>query len=491
LTLVGVRDSVHLSDVRGRSCLRSQEVGNEVMLDDDRRYATVNPATGEHLRDFPYLRVDQLEVVLESAHQAFRTWRRQPASARAEVVGRAAELMQARKDELARLQTLEMGKPITDSEGEVAWVSDILRYFAEHGPGFLEPEVLPVAYGASTVVSEPLGVLLAIEPWNFPLYQAARVAGPQLVAGNVVLMKHSEICPQSALAIERLFRDAGAPDGVYTNIFLHHADVERVIAHDAVQGVTITGSDRSGAVVAEIAGRHLKKCVLELGGSDPFIILDLDALGGLTGTVAAAAAARLENAGQNCAAAKRIIVLDEFYEDVVDGLARHFAALHPGDPSDPATQLGPLSSRRAVDRLAHQVADAVAKGARVVTGGGRIEGPGAFFEPTVLTSVTPDMRAYHEELFGPVAVVYRVNDDEEAVALANSSPYGLGGHVYCSDLERARAVADQLETGMIAVNRSMDSQGDLPFGGVKRSGYGRELSRLGMLEFVNRRLVLV
>jgi len=407
------------------------------------------------------------------------------------VVDRAAELMVKRRRELARLQTLEMGKPISESLGEVGWVAEILHYSAEQGPALLEPEALPTSYGASTVVNEPLGVVLAIEPWNYPLYQAARVAGPQLVAGNAVLMKHSEICPQSALAVEQLFRDAGVPEGVYTNVFLHLADVDRVIGHDAVQGVTFTGSDRAGAIVGEMAGRHLKKCVLELGGSDPFIILDLDALGGLDGTVAEAAAARLGNAGQSCVAAKRIIVLDEFYDDVVDGLAHEFAALRPGDPFDPATRLGPLSSRQAVDRLTRQVDDAVAKGARVVVGGGRIDGPGAFFAPTVLTDVTPDMVAFDEELFGPVAVVYRVGDDDEAVRLANSSRYGLGGHVYCSDSRRARAVADQLETGMIAVNRGIQSSGDLPFGGVKRSGHGRELSRLGMLEFVNRRLVLV
>ena len=457
---------------------------------EERRYASVNPATGEHLRDFPYLRGERLDDVLESARQAFQVWRRWPARSRAEVVARAAELMMERKEDLAGLQTLEMGKPITDSRGEIAWVSGILAYFAEYGPGFLEPELLPGTDGAS-IVCEPLGVVLAIEPWNFPLYQAARVAGPQLVAGNVVLMKHSEICPQTALAIEQLFRDAGAPLGVYTNAFLHVADVERVIAHDAVQGVAFTGSDRIGALIGELAGRHLKKCVLELGGSDPFIILDLDALGGLAGTVAEAAAARLGNAGQSCVSAKRIIVLDEFYDVVVDGLAEHFAALRPGDPSDPATQLGPLSSQRAADRLAGQVDDALAKGARLVAGGGRIERPGAYFEPTVLTDVTPDMLAYHEELFGPVAVVYRVKDDDEAIVVANSSPYGLGGQVNCSDLGRARYVADRLETGMIAINRGLGSDGNLPFGGVKRSGYGRELSRLGMLEFVNRRLVLV
>ena len=458
---------------------------------DERRYATVNPATGELLRAFPYTKGDQLDAVLQSAQQAFRSWRRRPAAARAKVVGRAAELMLERQDELARLQTLEMGKPITDSQGEVPLVSDLLRYFAEQGPRFLEHEVLQDTNGDSMVVNEPLGVLLAIKPWNYPLYMAARMAGPQLVAGNVVLMKHSEICPQTALALEQLFQEAGAPEGVYTNVFLHVADVEQVIAHDAVQGVSFTGSDRIGAIVAEIAGRHLKKCVLELGGSDPFIILDLDALGGLAGTVAAAAEGRLGNAGQSCISPKRIIVLDEYYDEVVDGLARYFAGIRPGDPSDPATRLGPLSSRRAVDRLAGQVADAVAKGARVVTGGGSIQGPGAFFEPTVLTDVTPDMLAYHEELFGPVAVIYRVKDDDEAVALANSSPYGLGGHVFCSDHTRARSVADQLETGMIWVNRGGDSNGGLPFGGVKRSGYGRELSHLGMLEFVNRRLVMV
>jgi succinate-semialdehyde dehydrogenase/glutarate-semialdehyde dehydrogenase len=329
-------------------------------------------------------------------------------------------------------------------------------------------------------------VLLGIEPWNFPLYQVVRFAAPNLVVGNTILLKHSENCPQSALAVERLFSDAGAPAGVYTNLFLRIEDVERVIASDAVQGVSLTGSERAGASVAEIAGRHLKKCVLELGGSDPFVILDT---ADLDRTLSAAAAGRMGNTGQSCIAAKRFIVLDELYDDVVAGLGRRFAALQPGDPADPATRLGPLSSELAAADLQAQVQDAIDKGATVVAGGERPEHDGAFVAATVLTDVRPGMRAYTEELFGPVAVVYRAADEDEAVALANSSPYGLGGSVFSADPDRARAVADRLDTGMVWINAPTSSQADLPFGGVKRSGYGRELSPLGMYEFTNRKLV--
>ena len=455
----------------------------------ERRYATVNPATGEHLRDFPFLKDDQINAVVDAAHQAFLGWRDWPVAERAQVVARAAQLLAEREDEFAQLMTLEMGKLLPDSHGEVLWAADILQYFADCGPGFLDPEIMPVNDGQAVVVNAPLGVLLAIEPWNFPLYQVVRVAGPQLIAGNTLLLKHSEICPQTALALERVFLDAGAPNGVYTNVFLRIADVERVIAHPAVQGVSLTGSERAGMSVAEIAGRHLKKCVLELGGSDPFIILDLEAGGGLEGTVNDAAEARLGNAGQSCAAPKRIIVLNKFYDQIVTGLAQRFQALRLGDPTDPQTELGPLASDRAAAALAAQIADAIDKGATVITGGSRPSGRGAFIEPTVLTNVTPEMRAYHEELFGPVAVVYRAADDASAVELANSSTFGLGGAIYCSDLNRARSVANQLECGMAWINQPTGSQADLPFGGVKRSGFGRELSHLGMLEFVNRKLI--
>jgi len=451
-----------------------------------RPYSTVNPYTGQTVREFPFLEVHEVDAAVQAAHEAFTGWRDRPVAERAEVVRRAADLMRERADELAGLITQEMGKRIKESAGEVALSASILQYYGEKGPEFLQPQELPVDKGEAAVVNEPLGVLLGIEPWNFPLYQVARFAAPNLVVGNTVLLKHAEICPQSALALERLFRDAGAPAGVYTNLFLRIADVERVIASPAVQGVSLTGSERAGASVAEIAGRHLKKCVLELGGSDPFIVLDADDVGR---TVGAAVAGRMGNTGQSCIAAKRIIVLADLYDDVVAGLGQRFSGLQLGDPADPDTGLGPLCSERAAADLHAQVQDAIDKGATAVAGGGRPDSDGAFVDATVLTDVRPGMRAYSEELFGPVAVVYRVASEDEAVELANSSGYGLGAAVFSADAERARTVADRLDCGMVWINSPTSSQADLPFGGVKRSGYGRELSHLGMFEFTNRKLV--
>lgn len=451
-----------------------------------RPFATVNPYTGETVREFPFLDSAEVPAVIERAHQAFGTWRQRPVEERAAIIRRAGELMLERKDELARLITLEMGKLIRESGFEVELAASILKYYGEKGPEFLRPQPLEVEGGEAAIVNEPLGVLLGIEPWNFPLYQVARFAAPYLVVGNTILLKHAEICPQSALALEQLFRDAGTPEGVYTNVFLQISDVEQVIAHPAVQGVSLTGSERAGASVAELAGRHLKRCVLELGGSDPFIVLDAP---DLAQTIKAAVIGRMANTGQSCVAAKRFIVLDELYDRFVAGLAQGFAGLKPGDPADPATRLGPLSSERAAQDLLAQVQDAVDQGATVVTGGSRPDLPGAFVDATLLTDVKPGMRAYSEELFGPAAVVYRVSSDEEAVALANSSSYGLGGAVFCSDLARARAVADQLDSGMVWINHPTSSQPNLPFGGVKRSGFGRELDRLGIFEFTNRKLV--
>jgi succinate-semialdehyde dehydrogenase/glutarate-semialdehyde dehydrogenase len=340
--------------------------------------------------------------------------------------------------------------------------------------------------GEAIVENEPIGVLLAIEPWNYPLYQVVRVAGPNLVLGNAILLKHAELNPQTALAIEKCFSDAGVPEGVYTNVFLRIPDVEQVIAHPLVRGVTLTGSERAGSSVASLAGKHLKKSVLELGGSDPFIVLDSEDLGR---TVKAATMGRMQNSGQACIAAKRLIVTEELYEPFVQGLAQAFATFAPGDPSDPSTSLAPLSSEQAATDLHAQIQDAIDKGATVVTGGGRPDHAGAFVEPTILTDVTPEMRAYSEELFGPAAVVYKVADEDEAVELANNSTYGLGAAVFSSDLDRARSVADRIEAGMVWVNAPTGSAAELPFGGVKRSGYGRELSELGMFEFANRRLV--
>jgi succinate-semialdehyde dehydrogenase/glutarate-semialdehyde dehydrogenase len=451
-----------------------------------RPYATVNPYTGETEKEFPFLETSAIDGVVEQAHAAFLEWRRRSPEDRARVVKRAAELMRERQDELAALVTREMGKRIKEAAGEIQLAASILDYYADNGPRFLEPKPIDVMQGEAVVVNEPTGVLLAIEPWNYPLYQVVRVAGPNLVLGNTILLKHAELNPQCALALEQLFRDAGAPEGVYTNVFLRIADVEQVIAHRYVEGVTLTGSEQAGSSVAALAGKYLKKSVLELGGSDPFIVLDAPDLGR---TVKAATMARMANTGQACIAAKRIIVLDEVYDQVVAGLQESFATFTPGDPADPATTLGPVSSERAAQDLADQIQDAVDKGATVLAGGGRPDHGGAFVDATLLADVTPEMRAYREELFGPAAVVYRVKDADEAVALANDSEFGLSAAVYSGDPERAREVADRLESGMVFINQPSGSSAELPFGGVKRSGYGRELSELGMFEFANRRLV--
>ena len=453
-----------------------------------RPYATVNPYTGETEAEFPFLPTEEIDGVVEKAHAAFLEWRRRSPEERADVVRRAAELLRERGDELAALITREMGKRIKEAAGEVELAASILDYYAEKGPGFIRPRPIDVMQGEAVVLNEPIGVLLAIEPWNYPLYQVVRAAGPNLVLGNTILVKHAELNPQCALALERLFRDAGAPEGVYTNVFLRIADVERVIAHRYVQGVTLTGSERAGSSVAALAGKHLKKSVLELGGSDPFIVLDAEDMGR---TVKAATKGRMANTGQACIAAKRLIVLDEVYDDFVAGLQQAFSTFSPGDPADPGTTMGPLSSERAAADLAEQIQDAVDKGATVLAGGGRPEHPGAFVEATLLTDVTPEMRAYREELFGPAAVVYRVRDEEEAIALANDTDFGLSAVVYSGDLNRARSVGERLESGMVWVNQPSGSSAELPFGGVKRSGYGRELSELGMFEFANRRLVRV
>jgi len=452
----------------------------------DRPFATVNPYTGQTEQTFPFLETSEVDGVVARAHTAFLEWRRRPVADRAAVVKRAAELMLERTDEFAALITREMGKRIQEAAGEVQLAASILSYYADNGPRFLADKPIEVMAGEAVVVNEPTGVILAIEPWNYPLYQVVRVAGPNLTLGNTILLKHAENNPQCALALEQLFRDAGAPEGVYTNVFLRIADVEQVIAHRAVQGVTLTGSERAGSSVASLAGKHLKKSVLELGGSDPFIVLDAPDVGR---TVKAATMARMANTGQACIAAKRIIVLDEVYDEVVAGLQQAFATFTPGDPSDPATTLGPLSTERAAQDLAAQIQDAVDKGATVLAGGGRPEHEGAFVSATLLADVTPDMRAYSEELFGPAAVLYRVADADAAIALANDSDFGLSAAVYSGDTERARSVADRLESGMVWINQPSGSSPELPFGGVKRSGYGRELSELGMFEFANRRLV--
>ncbi len=454
----------------------------------ERRYATVNPFSGETEKEFDFTPTEEVDGIIGRAHAAYQEWRQRSVEERASVVRRAAELMDERRDDLATLITTEMGKRREEATGELYLCSMILKYYADNGPGFLEPtEIKPLmGRGEAVVETRPIGVLLAIEPWNYPFYQVVRVAGPNLVLGNTVVLKHAEITPQCAVAIEQLFTDAGAPEGVFTNTFLRIADVEQVVADPRIQGVTLTGSERAGSAVGALAGKYLKKSVLELGGSDPFIVLDAEDLGA---TVKAATMGRMQNTGQACTASKRLIVTEENYEPFVEGLKQAFSTFSPGDPADPATSLAPLSSERAAQDLHAQIQDAIDKGATVVAGGNRPDHRGAFVEATILTDVTPEMRAYREELFGPAAVVYKVKDADEAVALANDSDFGLGATVMSSDLDRARAVAERLEAGMVWINQPTGSSPELPFGGVKRSGYGRELSELAMFEFANRRLV--
>ncbi len=445
----------------------------------ERRYATVNPFTGQTEKEFPLTETSEIDGIVGRAHAAYQEWRDRPVEERAAVVRRAAELMDERRDDLSALITTEMGKRAEEATGELYLCSMILKYYADNGPGFLEPTTIQplMGKGEAVVETKPVGVLLAIEPWNYPFYQVVRVAGPNLVLGNTVILKHAEITPQCAEAIEALFTDAGAPEGVFTNTYLRIADVEQVIADPRIQGVTLTGSERAGSSVGALAGKHLKKSVLELGGSDPFIVLDADDLGA---TVKAATMGRMQNTGQACTASKRLIVTEQFYEPFVEGLKQAFSTFSPGDPADPATSLAPLSSERAAQDLHAQIQDAIDKGATVVAGGKRPEHPGAFVEATILTDVTPEMRAFREELFGPAAVVYKVKDADEAVALANSSAYGLGATVMSVDPARAQSVADRLEAGMVWINQPTGSSPELPFGGVKRSGYGRELGRHGL-----------
>ncbi|MDQ0381320.1 NAD-dependent succinate-semialdehyde dehydrogenase [Amycolatopsis thermophila] len=452
-------------------------------------YHTTNPATGELVKEFPLASDQDVEQALDRAHSAYRRWRDAPLEQRAGLLRRVARLHRERADELAAILTLEMGKPITQARGEVALVAAIYDYYADHAARFLAEEKLDIAGSGEAVLrTEPIGALVGIMPWNFPYYQVARFAAPNLVLGNTILLKHARNCPQAALAIEDLFTEAGAPEGTYLNLFADSAQIARLIGDPRVQGVSLTGSERAGSAVGEVTGRHMKKYVLELGGSDPFIVLDDT---DLEATVAQAVHNRLFNAGQACTASKRFIVLAEVHDAFLERFVRAMREVRPADPTDPATRLGPLASRDVVDDLAEQVEDAVAKGAILHTGGRRVPGPGSFYEPTVLTGVTPGMRAYAEELFGPVAVVHRVASEREAVALANESPFGLAASVYTADVERARALARDLECGMVWINGTSRSAPDLPFGGVKRSGVGRELGELGITEFANKKLVRI
>lgn len=449
-------------------------------------YAVVNPATGETVATFPAFTDAEVEECIARADAAYRTWRETPVAERAALVRRVAELHRERRDELARIIVREMGKPLEAALGEVDFAADITEFYADNAEKITADQPIDIlGEGSAVIRKSPLGVLLGIMPWNFPYYQVARFAAPNLVLGNTILLKHASQCPESAAAIEAIYRDAGMPDGTYVNLYITNEQAAHVIADTRVQGVSVTGSERAGAAVAEVAGRNLKKVALELGGSDPFILLstsDLDA------TVQAAVEARLDNTGQSCNAAKRFIVADDLYEPFLEKFTEAMKAAKVGDPLAEDTVLGPLSSLTAAQRLEEQVRRAVEQGARLVVGGER---DGAFFEPTVLTDVTPDMDAYREEFFGPVGMVFRAKDESEAIEIANGTPFGLGSYVYTTDPEQAERVADRIDAGMVYINIVLADSPELPFGGVKRSGTSRELGLLAADEFVNKKLIRV
>ena len=452
-------------------------------------YAVVNPATGEKVQEYPEITDQELDSAIGKAEDAHRSWAQTTTIAeRAAMIQKVADMHIERRETLAAIAVKEMGKPMEQALMEVDFCGDIYGYYAENAEEFLadEPIELLAGEGSALIRRTSMGPLLGIMPWNFPYYQVARFAGPNLIVGNTILLKPAPQCPESAEAIQQMYDDAGFPAGAYQTILATNDQIAEAIADPRVRAVSLTGSERAGAAVAEIAGRNLKKVVLELGGSDPFILLSAD---DLDEAVEAAVGARLDNTGQSCNAAKRFIVADDVYDDFLEKFTAQMTAASPGDPTAEGTEIGPLSSSTAAERLQDQLDRAVAQGAEVAAGGG--ERKDNFFPTTVLTGITPDNDAYREEFFGPVASVYRVGSEEEAVELANDTPFGLGSYVFTSDPEQAQRIADKLDTGMVFVNGVGLDGAELPFGGVKRSGFGREMGKYGMDEFVNKKLIRV
>jgi succinate-semialdehyde dehydrogenase / glutarate-semialdehyde dehydrogenase len=449
---------------------------------------TIDPTTNTTVRSFEEMTDTAVDAAVAQAAKAFDHWRTTTYQQRADLLHKVAALMREKKASLARLITLEMGKLISQAEGEIILSADIIDYYATNGAQFLADTPLNPEYGKAFIRYSPIGVLLGVEPWNFPFYQVARLAAPNIMVGNTVLIKHASIVPQCAIAIEDLFKEAGTPAGVYTNLLISGKRASALASDERIKGVSLTGSEAAGASLASEAGKYLKKSVLELGGNDAFIVLeDAD----IDKAVDWAVVGRINNNGECCIASKRFIavetVADKFFEKFKDKLSK----LKVGDPMDRTTELGPMSSEAAAVDLADQVKRSVDAGAKVLLGGKRVECPGAFMEPTILTDLKPGIAVFDEELFGPVASFYRVKDEQEAIDLANDSPFGLGDSVFTQDIEKGMWVADQIDTGMVFINHPTWTQADLPFGGTKRSGYGRELSELGIHEFVNKKLIRI
>ncbi len=452
-------------------------------------YQTVNPANNKLIKEYSSHTDADVEAALSTADALYHSdWSKGSIDKRLAVLHKLADLIDSRTEELAKIASVEMGKLIAQSRGEVKLCAQIARYYADNAKQFLAPVKYPSEMGEAWVEHHPIGVVMAVEPWNFPYYQLMRVLAPNLAAGNPVLAKHASIVPHCAETFAHLVREAGAPDGAWTNLFISSDQVANIIADDRVQGAALTGSEKAGSIVAAQAAKHIKKSTLELGGNDVFVVLD-DA--DLEKAVKIGVNARLANAGQVCTAAKRFIVHEKVAEQFLRKYTEAFRAITIGDPLDENTRLGPLSSKEALETLTKQVDEAVKNGATLHYGGKPVQREGSFFEPTILTNITRDNPAYFEEFFGPVAQVYVVKNDDEAVKLANDSHYGLGGAVFSKDIDRAKKMASRIETGMVWINWLTDTAPELPFGGVKRSGYGRELSDLGIKEFVNQKLVVI
>ncbi|KAA5547277.1 NAD-dependent succinate-semialdehyde dehydrogenase [Roseiconus nitratireducens] len=449
---------------------------------------SINPATNETLETFSPINKDAVMAAIGSAHDAYQSWRCRSFEDRKDKLLKFAQLLRADADTYARLITQDMGKRISESHYEIEYCANIAEFYANGAERFLADQPMEVEGTDAYLHYEPLGVLLGVMPWNFPFYQVVRFATPNIMAGNTVLIKHASNVPQCAKALEDLFAECGLPAGVYTNLFIPSEFVETIVSDRRVQGVSLTGSEPAGAAVAAIAGKNLKRSVLELGGNDPFIVLeDAD----LESTVEQAVKGRIVNAGQSCVASKRFIVVEAVAESFLSAFKEQMAALKLGDPMDDDTTLAPLSTEQAAVKLLEQVQSTIDAGATVILGGDRPNRDGAYFNPTILTDITPEMPTYDQELFGPVASVYVVEDEAAAIKLANDSSFGLGGSVFTSNIDRGRRVAEQIETGMMFINQPTRSQAELPFGGIKHSGYGRELSHLGILEFVNKKLIHV
>jgi succinate-semialdehyde dehydrogenase/glutarate-semialdehyde dehydrogenase len=452
-------------------------------------YATTNPYTGEVLETFPEATDAEVARAVANAHAAFLSWKTTSFAARAGIMQKAADILRRDSEAYARLLTLEMGKLIAEAKAEVELSARILEYYAEKAEALLAPEKLPVAdpaEGDAVLVHEPLGVLLAIEPWNFPYYQIARIIAPQLSAGNTMLLKHASNVPQSAAAFEKLMREAGLPDGAFQNLYATRSQVEYILNDPRVHGVALTGSESAGAIIAAQAGKALKKSTMELGGADAFVVLaDAD----MEKTVKWAVFGRHWNGGQVCVSSKRMIIVDEVYDRFLENYTAGVAGLRAGDPFEPDTTLAPLSSQGAADEIKDKIRQAVAHGAKATEVGPTVPNRGAFVQPTILTEIAEDNPARYWEFFGPVSMLFRASDEDDAVRIANDSPFGLGGSVFTSDTRHGAEVARKISTGMVFVNHPTMVKADLPFGGVRRSGYGRELLGLGIKEFVNHKLI--